>query len=263
MTVVARPSSVAAGPTRSDNAIAVASGKGGVGKTFVSIGLSTALARMGRKVLLFDGDLGLANVDVQLGLAPKRDLAGVVAGKITLAQAATRYEPGGFDVVAGRSGGGIMAALPPSRIAALARDLVALSKDYDHVILDLGAGVDRMVRLLACAARTRLVVATADPTSLTDAYAFIKVTRHDDPDAQLRLLINQAKSPQEGERTYQTVAKACDSFLKHTPTLAGIIRHDRRAIEAIRAQAPLGVHLPNADAAVDLQAAAQRLAFSP
>src|SRR3954454_17646688 len=170
------PSSVAVetpvAATRARNIVAVASGKGGVGKTFFAITLTHALTMRGRRTLLFDGDLGLANVDVQLGLMPNRDLGGVIAGRVTLGQAKTPFALGGFDIIAGRSGAGSLAALAPSRLAVLGSDLAELAKSYDYVVMDLGAGVDRMVRQLASSAGTRLVVVTAEPTSLTDAYAF-------------------------------------------------------------------------------------------
>ena len=108
--------------TKGRNVIAVASGKGGVGKTWFSITLSHALARAGRRTLLFDGDLGLANVDIQLGLTPDRDLGGVVTGRIGLHQAAARFELGGFDIIAGRSGTGSLATLPAQRLAQLDGD---------------------------------------------------------------------------------------------------------------------------------------------
>ena len=135
-TVTAFPTPVAA--ARKRNIIAVASGKGGVGKTWFSITRAHALARAGRKVLLFDGDLGLANVDVQLGVTPERDLASVIAGESTLAQAATRHD-GGFDIIAGRSGTGGLATLPASRLLTLRTELHLLSQDYDWVVIDLGA----------------------------------------------------------------------------------------------------------------------------
>ena len=104
---------------RGKNVIAVASGKGGVGKTWFSITLSQSLARAGNKVLLFDGDLGLANVDVQLGLMPKHDLNDVIRGRLTLEKVIERYEEGGFDILAGRSGQASLAALPQERLIML------------------------------------------------------------------------------------------------------------------------------------------------
>ncbi|MDX2102822.1 MAG: MinD/ParA family protein [Alphaproteobacteria bacterium] len=244
---------------RTGNLIAIASGKGGVGKTFFAITFTHALARQGRKVLLFDGDLGLANVDVQLGLMPNRDLGGVITGRLTLSQAKTAYPTAGFDVIAGRSGTGSLAALAPSRLAVLGSDLATLARSYDHVVMDLGAGVDRMVRQLAGFASRRLVVVTPEPTSLTDAYAFIKITIADDPTADLRIVVNQARTQAEGDRTYATLLKACESFLRYTPPLAGVVRRDRRVIECIRAQTPLLSRFSTSDAAVDIQAIAQKL----
>jgi len=245
--------------TRARNVIAIASGKGGVGKTFFAITLTHALALRGQRSLLFDGDLGLANVDVQLGLMPNRDLGGVIAGRLTLSQAKTPFAPGNFDVIAGRSGTGSLAALAPSRLALLGSDLAELARTYDQVIMDLGAGVDRMVRQLASHAGKRLVVITSEPTSLTDAYAFIKVTMGDDPKADLRVVVNQAKSTPEGERTYSTLLKACENFLRFSPPLAGVIRRDRKVVECIRIQTPLLSRFPSTEAAEDIRAIAARL----
>jgi len=141
--------------------VAVASGKGGVGKTWFSISLTHALARVGQRTLLFDGDLGLANVDIQLGLMPKHDLGSVVTGRLTLNQAAATYPDGGFDVIAGRSGSGSLANIPLSRLQTLADDLALMAGGYDRVVLDLGAGVEKTVRALANQAGTIMVVTTS------------------------------------------------------------------------------------------------------
>lgn len=245
--------------SRASNLMAVASGKGGVGKTVFAISLAHALSLKGRKVLLFDGDLGLANVDVQLGLMPTRDLGGVIAGRLTLPQARVPYQAGGFDIIAGRSGAGNLAALAPSRLAALGHELTELAREYDTVVMDLGAGVDRMVRHFASHAGTRLVVVTGEPTSLTDAYAFIKVTVADDPRADLRIVVNEARSLAEGERTFATLHKACETFLNVSPKLAGVVRRDRKVVESIRTQTPLLIKFPTADAAVDIMTIATKL----
>src|SRR3990172_9512710 len=182
MAIAPSPAVLAGARTRSRRMIAVASGKGGVGKTWFAITLSHAIAKRGRKTLLFDGDLGLANVDIQLGLMPKHDLGAVIAGRLPLNQATVAFEEGGFDIVAGRSGSGNLANLSLNRLNTLAEDLLLLSSVYDHVILDLGAGVERTVRNLTNHVDTVLVVTTDEPTALTDAYAFIKLTHMERPD---------------------------------------------------------------------------------
>ena len=241
------------------NIVTVASGKGGVGKTWFAITLAHALARLGRRVILFDGDLGLANVDIQLGLMPQRDLGGVLAGRASLAQAALPFAAGGFDIAAGKSGSGALATVDPTRLAALRDNLLALAKRYDHVVLDLGAGLDNAVRTLADNAGPKLVLVTAEPTSLTDAYAFIKVTRNRLPDSDLRVVVNLAASRPEGEKTYAKLVKACRGFLNFAPPLAGTVRLDTRVPDAIRRQMPLLSRHPSSPAAADVEALARKL----
>ncbi len=238
--------------------IAIASGKGGVGKTWLSATLSRALVQAGRRVLLFDGDLGLANVDIQLGLMPARDMTGVISGGRSVAECAVSYPAGGFAVLAGRSGSGALASLDP---AALDRLLTALATEasVDDVVLDLGAGLDRAVRRMAAASSTLLVVATEEPTSLTDAYAVLKLAAADRPGGDVRVVVNQASSPAAGQRTYATLARACTTFLGRQPPLAGIIRRDPKVPDAIRRQTLLQVRHPNTAAAQDVEQVAAGL----
>jgi flagellar biosynthesis protein FlhG len=246
-----------ASPALGRNIVTVASGKGGVGKTWFSVTLAHALARAGRRVLLFDGDLGLANVDLQLGLAPNGDLDSVLAQRIEISEAVTHYGLGGFDIVAGRSGSGALAALPVSHLAGLRDSLVELAGGYDTAIVDLAAGVEQSVRILSGAAAVRLVVTTDEPTALTDAYAFIKLTTLRGNPSATRILVNMAASETDGRHTYSTLSKACQNFLGMTPALAGVVRRDRHVREAIRNQAPLLTRYPNCDAAADVEAIAR------
>ena len=252
MAIAPSPAPTVNARAKHQRTIAVASGKGGVGKTWLAITLSHAIAKRGRKTLLFDGDLGLANVDIQLGLMPKHDLGAVIAGRLPLNQATVAYEEGGFDIVAGRSGSGNLANLSLNRLNTLGEDLLLLSSVYDHVVLDLGAGVERTVRSLTNHVDIVLVVTTDEPTALTDAYAFIKLTHMERPDQDIRVVINMANSTREGERTYNTILKACQGFLKFSPKLAGVIRRDIKVRETIRSQTPILVRFPNTEAAVDV-----------
>ena len=204
-------------------------------------------------MLLFDGDLGLANLDIQLGLMPKQDLSAVIAGRLTLNQAVVEYEDGGFQVIAGRSGSGSLANVAASRLQSLGEDLSLLAGAYDHVLIDLGAGVERTSRQLAHNANFCIVVLTDEPTSLTDAYAFIKVTLAERPEIRFHIVTNAVNSTREGERTYNTLLKACEGFLKISPPLLGIVRRDPHVREAIKAQAPLLTRYPNTQAAEDIE----------
>jgi flagellar biosynthesis protein FlhG len=260
MTTAVSPALRPAAPAKARNIIAVASGKGGVGKTWLAITLAHALARLGRRTLLFHGDLGLANVDIQLGLMPEHDLGGVLSGRLSLAQATLPFAPGGFDIVSGRSGCGRLAGVPAARLTKLSDDLVTTAARYDHVILDLGAGLERIVRELTRLAGCCVVVTTDELTSLTDAYAFVKVAYLQGAEADMRIVVNMANSAREGERSYGALLRACEAFLNISPPLLGVVRRDPKVREAIRSQTGLLTRFPNSAAAADVEAIAAKLA---
>jgi flagellar biosynthesis protein FlhG len=239
--------------------IVVASGKGGVGKTWFSISLAQALARHGRRVLLADADLGLANIDVQLGIQPKRDLAAVLSGKMTVPEAAIPIVDAGFEVLAGRSGSGALASLSPAALDAFLQALESARRQWQDVVVDLGAGLDAPQRRISAAADLLLVVATEEPTSMTDAYAVLKLHGMDNPKSVSRIIVNMADDRASGHRTYEALRRAAATFLKREVPLAGIIRRDGRVREAIRHQKPLLTRDPSSMAATDIEAIAQGL----
>ncbi len=250
--------------------IAVASGKGGVGKTFLSIALAQSFAATGVRTLLLDGDLGLANIDVQLGVTPKGDLLSVISGGLSLADAVTPYDGGagkrrGFDIIAGRSGNAALRQLPARELTLLGQSLKMASAAYDRTIVDLGAGLDATMMALAAACGRVLVVLTDEPTSLTDAYALIKLTTQYYPATQIAIAVNMAADEAEGRRSYAALERACVKFLGFAPPLAGIVRRDPLVREAIRAQTPYLTRSATGPAAADIHRLTGQLdaAFPP
>ncbi len=244
--------------------ITVASGKGGVGKTWFSITLAHALAINAAKVLIFDGDLGLANIDIQLGLTPDRDLSHVMSGEyglkdIIVRQSISPQDSKGFDVIAGRSGSGNMGSLHHQAVTSMKSSLIELAEQYDHIILDLGAGIDTNVMSLAHHNGLTIVVVSTEPTSLTDAYAFIKLRHMRDPAAKIEIVVNNTASKKDADRIFETLRKACQNFLGFTPGLLGVIRHDRHVVDSIRAQMPILTRFQNSPASEDVLAIARRL----
>lgn len=242
--------------------ITIASGKGGVGKTWLSVTLTHALSHLGKKVALFDGDLGLANVDIQLGIMPERDLGNVISGETSFAGIATPYhdkDGSHFDVLPGKSGSGALGSLSRQALTQLRQGLTETATRYDRLLLDMAAGVDPAVTILSTHSGKILVVMTADPTSLTDAYAFIKLTVMQNPQADIAIVVNNVANKKDGERAFNAIKRACEGFLKISPPLIGIIRTDAKVVDSIRAQVPILTRHPNSDAATDVKALAAAL----
>ncbi|MDD4617154.1 MAG: cobyrinic acid a,c-diamide synthase, partial [Alphaproteobacteria bacterium] len=159
----------------------------------------------------------------------------------------------------GRSGSGNLSALPAQKLFELRHGLMSIAKSYDAVVVDLGAGIERPVRQMAGPAAITYIVLIDEPTSLTDAYAFIKLSRAANPQADLRIVVNMAGSIHEGKKTYETIRKACQGFLRYDPPLAGIIRRDSKVRDAICAQTPILIRSPITDASNDVEAIAKQV----
>lgn len=262
--LTAESQSASRAPRRAGPVIAIASGKGGVGKTALALALARAFSLRQARTLVVDADLGMANIDVQLGLNPPGDLGAVVAGRLTLAEAVApacggSHKAGGFDVIAGPSGSASLAGLDIGAVGRLAASLSAASMGYDRTLIDLAAGAERANIRLAAAADDVLVVINDEPTSLTDAYAFVKTLRMRDEGASPFVVVNNAPDKAAAMGAYASFARTCESFLGFRPLLAGIIRRDPHVPSAIRAQTALDQRFPGTDAARDAAALAQAL----
>jgi flagellar biosynthesis protein FlhG len=200
---------------------AITSGKGGVGKTFVSANLAAALARAGQRVLVLDADLGLANLDVVLNLFPKITLHDVFTGKSPL-QEAILPAPGGFSVLLAGSGMVEYSRMTPQVREQLQRVITEITPRYDHVLLDTGAGISDVVLYTVSLADEVLIVATPEPTSLTDAYATIKVLATTQGRRSVQLVVNQVRRPGEGRTVRAQLQQVVDRYVN--PQLSAPVR---------------------------------------
>lgn len=241
---------------------AIGSGKGGTGKTFVSVGLARALSREGEHILLFDADIGLANTAVQLGLASGGDFDAVLrSGRIAREHVAAVGGGigirGGFDLLAPPSGSGAFVDLPVAAAHRLVTALRAADR-YDRIILDLAAGIDGATITFAAAADESLIVMTPDPASLTDAYAFVKLVLRRGGRVPASL-VNMVTGEAEARRVSDSLARTCLAFLKHAPDAAGAIPRDLRAAESVKRQAEVLSTQPQAPSSRALCEIARRL----
>ncbi|MFN9103668.1 MAG: MinD/ParA family protein [Betaproteobacteria bacterium] len=244
--------------------MAVTSGKGGVGKTFVSANLAVALARHGRRVLVLDADLGLANLDVVLNLFPKITLHDVFTGKASLPEAVLPA-PGGFHVLLAGSGMVEYSRMTPEVRDKLQQVIDEVAPRFDHVLLDTGAGISDVVLYTVGLAGQVLVVATPEPTSLTDAYATIKVLATTQGRRQIRLLVNQVRGTSEARAVRQQLQQVVDRYVNPTldsPVrleLVGEVPSDPAVRESVLRRQLLLEMLPGTPPALALLQVARRL----
>ena len=264
MTVPAPAPPPSPAPRPAQHIIAVTSGKGGVGKTFVSANLAAALARAGRRVLVLDADLGLANLDVLLNLYPKITLHDVFTGKSTLADAVLPA-PGGFHVLLAGSGLVEYSRMTPEVRDQLQKVVDDVAPRFDHVLLDTGAGISDVVLYTVSLAGEVLVVVTPEPTSLTDAYATIKVLATTQGRRTVHLLVNQTRKPGEGRAVRQQLQQVVDRYVNpglDSPVrleLLGEVPNDAAVRESVQRRQLLMESLPGTPAAMALVAVATRL----
>ncbi len=239
--------------------IAVTRGKGGVGNTSTSVNLAVSMAMDGRQVMLLDGDLGLANIDVMLGLQPTYNLSHVIDGSCTLED--TLLEgPAGVLVVPASSGKRSMAELSAAEHAGLVRAFSELARPLDTLIVDTAAGIADSVITFSQASQEIIVVVTNDPQSLTDAYALIKVLNRDNGIKRVQVLSNQTHSPAEAKEIFENLRRVAERFLDVTLNHIGTIPYDEWLKRSVRRQRAVVEAYPSAPSAHAYRALAKKVA---
>ncbi|CCE24825.1 Cobyrinic acid ac-diamide synthase [Methylotuvimicrobium alcaliphilum 20Z] len=238
--------------------IAVTSGKGGVGKTNLSVNLGLALAEQGKRVALLDADMGLANVDVLLGMYPKFNLSHVLKGEKTLNEIIVTG-PSGLQVIPASSGLQHMSDLSTVEQAAVIRAFSDIDQDLDVLIVDTAAGISSSVINFARACQEVIVVVCDEPTSLTDAYAFIKLLNRDYGLSRFHILTNMVQSAQQGQNLFQKLTKVTDRYLDVTLQFAGAVPYDEYLRKAVQQQSPVVAAYPRSKASLALKNVARQI----
>lgn len=227
--------------------IAITSGKGGVGKTNISANFAYLLSKMGKRTLLLDADAGLANIDVILGITPKYNLHHVLSGEKKLSEAVIEG-PGGVKILPASSGIPEMAALSKGQKFTLLEELDGLEEDFDFMLIDTAAGIADNVMYFNMVAREIVVVASPEPTSLTDAYALIKVLYQTYGTRRFMLLVNMALDSNEAGEVYTRLSNATNHFLDLPIEYLGYIPRDMNVPKAVKKRKLLAEAFPNTKA---------------
>ncbi len=238
------PSSASTFTTR---VIAISSGKGGVGKSNLVANLGIALAMRGKKVMLLDADLGLANIDVLFGINPKYNLKNLVDGDKTM-QEILVTGPHSIKIVPGGSGIPELANLSDAQQEKLLESFVLLEREADITLIDTGAGISKDIISFILAAREALIITTPEPTAITDAYGLIKVLTQRDPNVDIKIVVNMVSSEKEGQEIAGRIVMATRQFLNKRIEPVGYIVSDPSVNMSVRKQEPFILGYPGARA---------------
>ncbi|WP_461209505.1 MinD/ParA family protein [Desulfocurvus sp. DL9XJH121] len=246
-------------PTNKAVSFSIISGKGGVGKTNLALNLGYALYRAEHAVMLMDCDLGLANLDVLLGLTPEKTLQDLLAPGARAGDVMAAIEPNGFDFLPSASGVPELIDLDEDLQGVLFDKLNSIIGRYDFLLLDIGAGISRTVLRFAAMTQERLVVITPEPTSLTDGYAMIKVLHAEHGVTNFNVVVNMAETHAQGKQSFERLRGACERFLGLDIHHAGTVRDDPMVSKAVIRQTPLLKLAPRSDAGMDILQLAVKL----
>lgn len=258
---VAKPASAPV-PGKNSVSLVVTSGKGGVGKTQLSVNLSLALARHKKRVILFDADMGLANVDIVLGIHPEWHLVHVLEGVRKMEQIVVPG-PEGIRIVPAGSGVERLANMDSAQLDYLLHELQKLERSHDILIVDTAAGISRSVMQFAVSGDRVIVVVTPEPAAFADAYATIKCVFNHNPSARIGLVVNSCRQSGDGKETFNRMRMLVSQFLKKNVDFFGELPFENRFQRAIRMQKPLVIQEPGCAYAKGVLALARKFAGVP
>jgi len=242
--------------------IAVSGGKGGVGKTNVSLNTAISLAKLGKRVLVLDADLGLANVDVMLGLRVQRNLSHVLSGECELDDIIIEG-PAGINIIPATSGTQSMVDLTPAEHAGLIRAFSDMQSQFDILIVDTAAGISDMVLSFCRASQDVLLVVCDEPTSITDCYALMKLLSRDHGLFKFKVVANMVRSAKEGQQLFSKLSKVTDRFLDVALELVAVIPYDENIRKSVRKQQAIVEAYPDSPASKSFKLLAENLISWP
>ncbi len=238
--------------------VCVMSGKGGVGKTNITLNLAYALHQMSFPTMLMDCDMGLANLDVLLNITPEGNIQDALLGNANLKDVLYPLKEN-LDILPAASGVPELVELDDDQRKLLLKRLEPILENYQYIFMDLGAGITDMVQSFAAMAALRIVVVTPEPTSLTDSYALMKVLHSNYNVRDFMVIVNQVEDKKEEKQTFERLANACKRFLGLEPILLGSVRSDNRLVESVLRQDPLMNWAADSKAGVDIHSLAVKL----
>ncbi|ANS74017.1 cobyrinic acid a,c-diamide synthase [Paenibacillus yonginensis] len=244
---------------KSAKIITVSSGKGGVGKSNFTLNLALGLQALGKKVLLFDADIGMANIDVLMGVRPRYSLYHLLKGEKKISEI-VEYGQNGLPFIAGGSGLADLFSLSEQDLEYFTSQIEAIAGEMDFILFDTGAGLSKETFNFITAADECLVVTTPEPTSITDAYALIKVVSSTRPDVKFRLVINRAEGEKEARFVADKITLVAERFLDLSIPLLGYIHDEPYVVNAVKRQIPFLVAYPHCSASKDIRQIAQAFA---
>lgn len=215
--------------------IAITSGKGGVGKTNVVINLAIALQRMKKKITIFDADLGLANIDILLGLTPKYNIVNLISDNFPIEKIMIEG-PSGIKIIPASSGIQEITNLDPFQEEKLLQELAKVEDFTDILLIDTAAGISNLVLSFLLSSEEIVLVTNSEPTSIVDAYAVVKVVSKYDMEKPISVIVNSVRSNEEGEIVYNQLKTTVDRFLGRDISLLGFLPYDESVIESVKRQ---------------------------